>query len=114
MDSKTAAATTTLLEQIQALVAAGRWRPSDHGSVRMSTRAIPDADLLHALPDALTVESYPDDKRGPSVLALQYDRSGNAFHAVWGFAPDNGDALVITAYYPGLERWEPDLVTRRQ
>ena len=104
----------TILERVQALVAAGRWRPSDHGAVRMSGRAIPDADLLHALPDALAVENYPDDKRGPSVLALQYDRGGNAFHAVWGFAPDNGGALVITAYYPGLDRWEPDLVTRRR
>ena len=64
MDGKTAAAATTLLEQIQALGAAGRWRPGDHGSVRMFGRAIPDADLLHALPDALAVENYSDDKGG--------------------------------------------------
>ena len=63
MDGETVAA-ATLLEQIQALVAAGRWRPGDHGSVRMSGRAMPDADLLHALPDALAVENYPDDKGG--------------------------------------------------
>ena len=64
MDGKTAASATALPEQIRALVAAGCWRPGDHGSVRMSGRAIPDADLLHALPDALVVENYPDDKGG--------------------------------------------------
>ena len=103
-----------LLRRVQALVAAGRFRPSGHGRLRMDTRAIHDADLLHALSDALVVETYPDDNRGPSLLLLQYDRSGTAFHAVWGFAPESGDALVITAYYPGLDRWEPDLFTRRQ
>ena len=104
----------TLLEQIQALVAVGRWRPSDHGGVRRDERGFDDADLIDNLADALVVESYSDDQPGPSVLLLQNDRRGNAFHAVWGFDLDTGDALVITAYYPGLDRWEPDFMTRRR
>ena len=36
-------------------------------------------------------------------------------HVILGIlTADTGDALVITSYYPGLDRWEPDLMTRRR
>ena len=45
----------TLLEQIQALVAAGRWDASDHGKFRRSTRGFSDADLIGGIMDAVVV-----------------------------------------------------------
>ena len=104
----------TLLEQIQALVAAGRWDASGHGRRRMATRAIPDDDLLHGVAEAVVVESYPDEEEGPCLLALQYARNGAPIHVVWGFknGPDR-IAWVITTYYPGLDEWEANFVTRR-
>ena len=102
-----------LLEQIQALVTAGRVKPSGHGARRMVTRLIPYADVCNAVADGVMVESYPDDEE-PSLLVLQHDQEGRPFHVVWGVDPDTGDALVITAYYPGLDRWEPGFVTRRR
>ena len=104
----------TLLEQIQALVAAGRWQPSEHGELRRDERGLDDADLIHGITEAATVELYNDPGERPAVLSLQHDRSGTPFHVLWGFHPDTGDARVITTYYPGLDRWEPDLMTRRQ
>lgn len=104
----------TLLEQIQALVAAGRWDPSEHGRTRRDQRGIQNADLVHGLDDAIVVELYNDPGERPAVLLLQRDSSGTPLHVIWGFDADTGDALVITSYYPGLDRWEPDLMTRRQ
>ena len=50
----------------------------------------------------------------PQCYYWQRDRSGTPLHVIWGFDADTGDALVITAYYPSLDRWEPDLMTRKQ
>ncbi len=88
-----------LLEQFQALTAAGRVKPSGHGARRMITRLIPYADVCNAVADDVMVGSYPDDEE-PSLLVLQHDPEGRLFHVVWGFDPDIGDALVITTYYP--------------
>ena len=104
----------TLLEQIQALVAAGRWIPSGHGGLRRDQRGLDDADLIHDIAAAVTVELYDEPSGRPAVLLLQRDRSGTPIHVIWGLYSVTGDALVITAYYPDLDRWEPDLMTRRQ
>lgn len=104
----------SLMEQVQALVAAGRWDASGHGGLRRDQRGLDDADLIHDIVEATTVELYDESGERPAVLLLQHDRSGASLHVVWGIHPDTGDALVITAYYPGLDRWEPDLMTRRQ
>ena len=104
----------TLLEQIRALVAAGQWIPSGHGGLRRDQRGLGDADLIHDIAEAITVELYDEHGQQPAVLLLQHDRSGTPIHVLWGFHSVTGDALVITAYYPGLDRWEPDLMTRRQ
>lgn len=103
----------TLLEQIRALVAVGRVKPSGHGRRRMATRVIPYADVRNGIVDAVVVESYTDDEE-PSMLVLQFDQENRPYHVVWGFDLDTGDALVITTYYPGLDRWEPGFMTRRR
>ncbi len=104
----------SLLEQIQALVAAGRWDASGHGSLRGDQRGLDDADLIHDIAAATTVEMYDENGQRPAVLLLQHDRGGTPIHVIWGFHSVTGDALVITAYYPSQDRWEPDLMTRRR
>lgn len=102
-----------LLEQVQALVAAGRWDASGHGKFRRSTRGFSDADLIGGIMDAVVVEEYPTGEVGPSLLSLQCDAAGQPLHVVWGIKESDPDlAWVITAYRPD-ERWEPDLMTRR-
>ena len=109
----------TILEQIQALVAAGRFRPSDHGGMRMSSRSISEADLAYGIADAILVEEYPvnsEDDIGPAALLLQYDAAGRPLHVVWGIKLTETDlARVVTTYRPDLDgRWEADFITRRQ
>lgn len=104
----------SLLEQIQALVAAGMVAPSGHGGVRMQERALPERDLAYGIDDAIVVEEYPVGNIGPSVLLLQYDTSDQPLHVVWGIKRGEADvAWVITAYRPD-DRWESDLMTRRR
>ena len=109
----------TLLEQIQALVAAGRFRPSDHGADRMSLRGIFREDLAYGIADAILVEEYPannDGDIGPATLLLQYDAANRPLHVVWGIKSAETDmAWVVTTYRPDMDaRWEADFVTRRR
>ena len=104
----------SLMEQVQALVAAGRWDASEHGKFRRATRRFSDADLVGGITDAVVVEEYPTGEIGPSLLSLQYDAAGQPLHVVWGIKQDRADvAWVITAYRPD-DRWESDLMTRRR
>ena len=104
----------SLMEQVQALVAAGRVEPTGHGNIRMRQRTLPEADLTYGIADAIVVEEYPPDDIGPSVLLLQYDEAGQPLHVVWGIKRDRTDmAWVVTAYRPD-DRWESDLMTRRR
>ena len=91
----------TILEQIQALVAAGRWDASEHGGLRRDQRGLDDTDLIHDIAEATTVELYDEPGQRPAVLLLQHDRNGTPIHVIWGFHSVTGDAPVITAYYPG-------------
>jgi len=103
----------SLLEQVQALVAAGWWDASEHGKFRRATRGFSDTDLIGGIMDAVVVEEYPPDDIGPSVLSLQYDAAGRPLHVVWGIKGSDADmAWVVTAYHPD-DRWEADLMTRR-
>ena len=103
----------TLLEQIQALVAAGHWDASEHGKFRRATRGFSEDDLIGGIMDAVAVEEYPADEIGPSLLSLQHDAAGQPLHLVWGIKESDADmAWVVTAYYPE-DRWESDLMTRR-
>lgn len=109
----------TLMERIRELVAAGRFRPSDHGAARMLLRGISQADLAYGIADAILVEEYPvndDDDIGPATLLLQYDAASRPLHVVWGIkSADTDMAWVVTTYRPDTDaRWEADFVTRRQ
>ena len=104
----------TLLERVQAMVAAGNFRPSGHGGARMTSRELPEADLIYGITDAVVVEEYPEGDIGPSILLLQYDEEGFPLHVVWGIKRDDTEmAWVVTAYRPD-DRWESDLMTRRR
>ena len=104
----------TLLEQIQALVAAGRWAFSDHGGLRMRERTLPGSTLTYGVADAIVIDEYPPDDIGPSIRLLQFDESGEPLHVVWGIRWERADlAWIITAYRPD-NRWETDLTTRRR
>ena len=104
-----------LLQRIQQLVARGQVRVSHHGNEELADDVIPANDAVAGLALAEVIEEYSNTGRGPSVLVLEYDGEGRPIHVVWGVAYDrtDGPVVLITAYRPHEDRWQPDHRTRR-
>ncbi len=105
---------SAVLERIQKLVWAGKFRLSEHGFDELKEDDISIVEVVTGLADCSVVEDYPDAWKGPSVLVLENIKSGGRIHALWGI-PKNDDqvAVLITAYRPDLSKWLSDLLTRR-
>lgn len=103
------------LDQIKALVHVGNVRISDHGYDELAGDGILVHDVVESLAHAESVEDYPDYWKGPCVLVLQYDPSGNPIHAVWGIPAGQGNpAVLVTAYRPDPRRWTDHFTRRRE
>ena len=101
-------------ELIKLLVARGEVRISEHGYDEMSADGITIDDILVGVQEGEVLEDYPQYAKGPCVLALQRDKTGDALHVLWGTAArTSSPAVLITAYRPDAARWMPDFRTRR-
>lgn len=80
---------------------------------RMAERGILRDEVKAILVRGEPIEDYPEDYPLPSALFM--GRPGNrALHVVAAYDPGSGMVYIITAYEPGLDRFEPDLKTRRK
>jgi uncharacterized protein DUF4258 len=79
---------------------------------KLRERKISADDLEEAIRNGTIVEDYPDDARGPSCLILGQS-GGRPLHVVCGRLEEQR-ILIITAYEPDPEEWEPDWRTRRR
>ncbi len=103
-----------LLAEIVQLVGAGSVRLSAHGFEELAADDISFAELLETLPQAVSVEIYPDHHKGPSVLVLQILGDERPVHALWGMAKNAPEiATLITAYRPDPARWSEDFLMRK-
>jgi Domain of unknown function (DUF4258) len=103
------------LTAVQALVARGEVRVSDHGYDELADDGISVSDVLAGLGAAVVVEDYRRDPRGRSVLVLQHDADGRPIHVVWAIAAGTSTpAVLVTAYRPDPSRWSSDCMRRMQ
>jgi len=100
---------------IISLIQKGDVKVSDHGYDEIAADRLYVRDALGSIADAVVVEDYPDYPKGPCVLVLQKDRTGEPIHVVWGIPKGKSSpAVLVTAYRPDPQRWEPDFIRRKQ
>jgi hypothetical protein len=103
------------LRRVQMLVPRGEYRVSRHGFRELAADDILAQDALAGIGFAVAIEDYPDSRKEPSVLVLQYDRDGRPIHVMWGVPKEAGaPAILVTAYRPAPERWSPDFMRRKR
>jgi hypothetical protein len=91
-------------EHIREAIRTSRWAMTQHARERAGRRRIGDSDLVVALAEGEVLESYPDDPRGPSALALGHTEDGRAVHAVCAIDL-SGTLLIVTMYEPEPPHW---------
>ena len=102
-------------DTIQVLIAEGNVRISEHGYDELATDGLLARELVEGMEAAEVIEDYPNYPKGPCVLVLQQTKDGHPVHAVWGLPSDHTNpAVLITAYLPDPEKWEPGFKRRRK
>ena len=84
-------------------IRAGRYIVSQHAFIESARDEVEDADIRSAVFNGAIIESYPDDKRGASVLVSGTTSTGRPLHVVVGVAYE--EAVIITVYLPTPPKW---------
>ncbi len=104
-----------IFTRIVELIHRGEVVVSDHGYDELAADGLFARDVVTSVADAVVVEDYPDYLKGSCVLVLQKSRMGEPIHVVWGIPKGKSSpAVLVTAYRPDPERWEPGFLRRRR
>lgn len=102
------------LEFVKAAIALRQIRVSHHAFQELAADDLTFEEVLAGAPEGELIEDYPEDRRGASCLVRVAVRKTVLVHTVWGYDPDSGLAVLITAYKPDPEKWDPSFRTRRR
>lgn len=102
-------------DTVRALIAGGNVRISEHGYDELADDGLLARELMEAVETAEIIEDYPNYPKGPCVLVLHRTKDGRSVHVVWGLPSGHtNQAVLITAYVPDPEKWEPGFKRRRK
>ena len=99
------------IEEIQELMNGGKIVWSQHMVIRMQKRGITSKDIEYCIQGGNIIEQYVDDYPYNSCLILGRDEKSKGIHVICGIG--EGQLWMITAYYPDMDEWYDDLITRR-
>jgi hypothetical protein len=100
------------LEAIRGRVAVGKYVVSFTHTEKLRRRRIGADEIESAIQHGTIIEDYPDDPRGPSCLVLGH-AGARPIHVVCGRI-EAEEILIITAYQPEADEWEPGWAKRRR
>jgi hypothetical protein len=101
------------IEKIRSKIKAGKYIISFTHTEKVRERKIEAEEIEEAICEGAIIESYSDDPRGASFLIFGFTSKSRPLHVVCGNL-EKEEILIITAYEPGPEEWEPDLKTRKK
>jgi Domain of unknown function (DUF4258) len=97
---------------IQQAVKDGRIEWKKHKLERMMERRISRWAIKQAIINGQIVEAYPDDSPVPSLLICTL--KPQPLHVVLAYSEQDNMCHIITVYYPDLEHFEADFITRKK
>jgi hypothetical protein len=100
-----------MIEEVRKEVKTGNYRLTVHALERCVERDIWPDELKEVIISGEIIESYPEDKYGPSCLIWGMTEKGRVLHVQCSLNP----VWVITAYDPALnpEEWDANFKRRR-
>lgn len=103
------------VQKLRDLVKAGKYEFSKHAEREREADQITVAELEEALSGCDTIEEYPDDPRGASMLVLGVCDQ-RPIHAVCALKTDPDEVLLITVYDPSKrpQKWTEDYRRRKE
>ena len=102
---------TTNIETIREKIGSGHYTISFTHTEKLRLRKIKADDIEQAVKVGKIIEDYPEDQRGASCLILGFVQA-RPLHILCGLL-DKKDILIITAYEPDPDEWQPDWITRK-
>lgn len=90
--------------QIKSELQGGRFEFSTHAFERAVDRNISEQEIKEAGAAALIIESYPDDKYGPSCLLLGFTQAERPLHIQVSLV-ETPDVRIVTIYEPDPQEW---------
>lgn len=104
---------STIVQQIKTLITKGEVLISEHGYDELQNDGIRIRDIINNMEHAVVVEEYPDYHKGKAILVLLCNKDESPIHIVWGI-PKGKDspAVLVTAYKPDIDRWDPSFLKR--
>ncbi|HEV7505955.1 MAG TPA: DUF4258 domain-containing protein [Thermoanaerobaculia bacterium] len=101
-------------QAIRDLITRGDLKISNHGYDELAADGILAMDVVEGAQGAEVIEDYPNYPKGPCVLVLQRNASGQPVHVLWGIPRGHSSpAVLVTAYRPDTLRWEQDFKRRK-
>lgn len=93
-----------MIEQIREKITRNQFEFSKHAVDQSILRHISVQELHEAVANGEIIEDYPDDKYGPSCLALCYTRTDRPLHFQCSY-PSRPLIKIITLYEPDPNQW---------